>query len=150
MNSWLVFVCICKKCFKVLMEDVGDQVSPTKSLFCRSLLTKILCLSLSKLPSYCILPLYTSMHGVTGSSLSGSSMRKVLLLTRSLISFRFDFSQGIFSLSQFFSLQQSFWVLDWSVKLLNQILPNLSILAKYLLQQSKMPCVNLSHSLRGF
>ena len=40
-----------KNYFKVLMEDVGDQVSPDNSLCCRYPLTKILNLSLSRLPT---------------------------------------------------------------------------------------------------
>ena len=37
------------------------------------------------------------------------------------------------------SLQKSFWVLEWNEKLLNQILPKVSILSKSLLQQAIIP-----------
>ena len=44
------------------MEAIGDQLSPTSSLFWRSPLTTIISFSLSKLPSDCILALIASMH----------------------------------------------------------------------------------------
>ena len=58
---------------------VGYTWSPTASMrtlkyFFGSPLNTILSLSLSKLPSYCILAFLTSMHGVTGSPFSGSSI----------------------------------------------------------------------------
>ena len=69
-NLWTLALCLAasaKKYFKVLMEAVGDQVSPTISLFCRSPLTTILNFNLSSFSSDWILALYTSMHVVTGS-----------------------------------------------------------------------------------
>ena len=74
--------------------------------------------------------LYTSMHGVTGSPSFWSSIRKVWFLVRFFISLRVAFSQGSFMFSDNFLLQQIFLVLEWSWKLLNQILPKVSILAK--------------------
>ena len=47
----LCFTESTKKCFKSLVEAVGYQVFPTNSLFCRSPLTTILNLRLSRLPS---------------------------------------------------------------------------------------------------
>ena len=44
-NWWTIALCLdasTKKCFKVLTEAVGDQVSPTITLFNRSPLTTIL------------------------------------------------------------------------------------------------------------
>ena len=83
-----------RKYFKVLMEDVGDQVSPTISLFWKSPLTTIIKFNLSRFPSDWILDLYTSMHGVTGSPYFWSSIRKVWLLIIFFIYLIVAFSQG--------------------------------------------------------
>ena len=77
-NWWNLALCLAtsdNKYVKVIIEAVGDQVSPTNYLFYRSPISTIISLSLSRLPSDCILYLQTSMHGVTGSSFSGSSKR---------------------------------------------------------------------------
>ena len=89
-----MFGCICQE--KVLMEAVGDQVSPTDYLFCRSPITTIFNFNLSILPSDHIFTLYTCMHRVTGSPSFWSSIGKVWLLIRFFVSFRFSFSQGFF------------------------------------------------------
>ena len=57
-NWWTLDLCLtesAKKYFKVRMEAVGDQVSPTSSSFCRSPLTIIINFSLSTPPSDWIL-----------------------------------------------------------------------------------------------
>ena len=96
-SSWwtlsLCFAVSARKYFKVLMKAVGDQVSPTISLFCKYPLTTILNFNLSRLPSDWTLDLYTSMHGVTGSPSFWSSIRKVWLFIRFFISLRVAFSQ---------------------------------------------------------
>ena len=100
-NRWTVSLCLAastKKYFKVLMEAVGDQVSQNNSFFWRSSLTKIFRSNLSRLQSYWIFALHTSIHGFTGSPFLGSSTRKVWLLIRFLISFWVTFSQGYFIL----------------------------------------------------
>ena len=48
------------------------------------------------------------MHGVTGSSLSGYSTRKVLLLIKLLISLRVALSQGLFMLSENYFTSEKF------------------------------------------
>ena len=110
-NWWTLVVCLAasaKKYVKVLTEAVGDQVSPTISLFYKSPLTTIINFNLSRLPSYWILALYTSMHGVTGSPLFGSSMRKFWLLIKLFISLRVSFSQGLFMFSDNFVTSETF------------------------------------------
>ena len=135
MSSWiLVMNSSARIYFKFLMEAVGDQVSPTHSLFCRSPLTTILNFKLSRLPSDWIFALYTSMHVVTCSPSFWSSIRKFWLLIRFFISLRFAFSQGFLCSLIILLLQKSFLVLEWNGKLMNQILPKVSIIEKYLLQ----------------
>ena len=125
-----------KKYFNLLMEDVGDQVSPTISLFCRYPLTTILNFYLSRLPSDWIFAFYASIHGITGSPSFWSSIKKVWLLIRFFISFWFSFSQGFFMFSDNFGTSENFFVSEWSGTHLNQILPKVSIIEKSLLQQS--------------
>ena len=101
-NWWTLALCLvasAKKYFKVLMEAVGDQLSSTVSLFCRSPLTTILNFNSSRLPSYWIFAFYTTMHGVTGSHSFWSSIMKVWLLIRFFIFLRVSFSQGFFMFS---------------------------------------------------
>ena len=96
-NWWTFSLCLvasAKKYFKVLMKAVGDQVSQTISLFCRSPLTIILYFNFSRLPSDWFFAFYTYMHGVTGSPSFWSSIRKVLLLIIFFISLRVAFIQG--------------------------------------------------------
>ena len=110
-NWWTIALCLdasVRKYFNVLMEAVGDQVSPTNSLFCRSPLTTILIFNLSRLPSDWIFTLYTSMHGVTGSPSFWSSIRKVWLLIRFFIYLRFAFSQGFLMFSDDFVTSAKF------------------------------------------
>ena len=66
-----------KRYFKVLVEAVGDQVSPIKYLLCRSPITTIINLGLSRLPSDCIFDLWIYIHGVAGSTFSSLSTKKV-------------------------------------------------------------------------
>ena len=66
---------------------------PIISLFCKSHLTTILNFNLSRLPSYLIFPLWTSIHDVTGYPLSGSSIRKVWFLVKYLIYFKVAYNQ---------------------------------------------------------
>ena len=97
-HLWPIALCLViyyKKYFKLLMEAVGDRVSPTNSLFGRSPLTEILIFTLSRIPSDWIFALYTSMHGVTGLPFSWSLSRKFQLLMKFLISLRVAFSQGL-------------------------------------------------------
>ena len=104
-NWWTLDLCLAasaRKYFKVLMEDVGDQVSPTISLFCKSPLTTIINFNLSILPSDWILAFYTSMHGVTGSPSFWSSIRKFWLLIRLFISLRVSFIQDFLIFSDNF------------------------------------------------
>ena len=121
-NYWTLALCLAessKKYFKVLMEAVGEQVSPTNSLFCRFPPTTIISFNLSLLPSDWIFFLYTSMHGVKVSLFFGSWTRKFWLLMRFLISFWFSFSQGFFyviwqfdffsKLSRFCNEMGNFW-----------------------------------------
>ena len=136
-NWWTLALCLAassNKYFKVLMVAVGYQVSQNISLFCRSTLTTIHNFNFSRLPSDWIFALYISMHGVIGSPSFWSSIRKVWLLIRFFISLRFSFSQGFLMFSDIFLLQQSYLVLELNGKLLNQIIPKVSILAKYLSQ----------------
>ena len=97
-----------KKYAKVLMEAVGDQVSPTISLLCKYHLNTIINFNLSRLPSYWILSLYISMHGVTGSPSFWSSIRKVWLLIRFFIYLRVAFSRGFFMFSDNFVISAKF------------------------------------------
>ena len=97
-----------KKYFKFLMEAVGDQVYPTNSLFCRSPLTTILYFNFSRLPSDWILALYTSIHGVTGSPIFWSSIKKVWLLIICFISLRISFNQDFFLSSDKFVTSEKF------------------------------------------
>ena len=83
-------------------------VVPENYLFYRSPLTTILNFNLSIIPSSWIFVLYTSMHGVTGSPLFGSSTRKVWLLIWFLISFWVPFSQGLFMSSDNFLTSAEF------------------------------------------
>ena len=94
-NWWTLDLCLAasaRKYFKVFMEAVDDQVSQTIDLFLKSPLTTILNFNLPWLPSDWILGLYISMHGVTGSPSFWSSIRKIWLLIRLLISLRVAFS----------------------------------------------------------
>ena len=96
-NGWNLVLCLAasdRKYYKVLMETVSDQVSPTIYLFYKYPLTTILNFNFSRLPSDWILALYTSMHGVTGSTSFLSSIRKVWLFIRLFISSRVAFGQG--------------------------------------------------------
>ena len=68
-------------------------MSPIKSLFYKPPLTKILNFNLLRFTYDCIFDLYTSMHGVTGNPLFGSSIRKVRLLIRFSIAFNVDCSE---------------------------------------------------------
>ena len=96
------------KYFKVLMEAVGDQVSPTISVFCRSPLTTILNFNFSRLLSDWIFDFYTSMHVVTGSPSFWSSIRKVWLLIIFFISSRVAFSQSFLIFSDNFVTSAKF------------------------------------------
>ena len=111
-SSWstlaLCLASSARKYFKVLIEDVGNQVSPPISLFCKSPLTTIINFNLSRLPSDWILDFYTSMHGVTGSLYFLFSIRKVWLLIRFLISLRVAFSQGFLIFSEKFVTSAKF------------------------------------------
>ena len=110
-NWWTLALCLvasAKKYFKVLMEAVGNQVSPTNSLFCRSPLTTILNFNLSRPPSDWIVSFYTSMHGITGSPSFLSSIRKVWLLIRLFISLRVAFIQVFFMFSDIFVTSAKF------------------------------------------
>ena len=102
MDSWICLVASAKKYFKFVMEVVGDQVSQTISLFCKYPLTTILNFNLSRLPSYWILDLNTSMHIVTGSPYFLSSIRKVWLLIIFFIPLRVAFNQGFLIFSNSF------------------------------------------------
>ena len=88
-----------RKYFKLLMDAVGDQMSPTISLFWKFPLTTILNFNFSRLPSDWILALHTFMHVVTGSPSFWSSIRKVWLLIRFFISLRVALSQGFLMFS---------------------------------------------------
>ena len=104
-NWWTLDLCLAasaKKYFKVLMEAIGDQVYPTISLFYISPLTTVLNFNLSRIPSDWIFALYPSMHGVTGSTSSWYSIRKVWLLIIFFIYLRVSFSQGFFMFSDNF------------------------------------------------
>ena len=87
-----------KEYTRVLIGAVGYQVSPLISLFCKSPLTTIINLKLSRIPPDCIFALYTSMHEVTGYPLLGSSIRNVWLLIMFLISFKIVCRQEFFPL----------------------------------------------------
>ena len=86
-----------KKYFRVLIYDVGDQVSPTTYLFCTSPLTTILNFNLSRLPSYWIFSLHISTNGFNALPFYGSFIRKVWLLINFSTYFRFSFSQIFFT-----------------------------------------------------
>ena len=143
MNSCFMFGRISKKYFKVLMEAVGDQVSPTISLFCRSPLTTILNLNLSRLPSDCIFALYTSMHGVTDSPYFWSSIRKVWLLIRLFISFRVAFILGFLIFFDNFVISEKFlgYGMKWETSEPDS--PKAVNYWKILLLLYWIPCVNL-------
>ena len=118
------------KYFKVLMEAVGDQVSPTISLFCRSPVTTILNFNLSRLTSDWILAFYTYMHWVTGSPSFWSSTRKSDCWLYSLSPWELPLAKVSLCSLIILLLQKSFLVMEWNGKLLNQIIPKVSILAK--------------------
>ena len=132
----LFLVASTKKYFSVLMEAVGDQVSPTNSLFFRYPLTTILNFNLSRLLSYWILAFYTYIHIVTGSILFGSSIRKFWLLIRFLISFRVAFSQCFFLLSDNFVTSEKFLGSGMKWETSDPDSPRGGNLVKFLLQQS--------------
>ena len=78
-----------------IIDDVGDQVSPIISLFCKYPLTTVLNFKFSGLPLDYIFSLHTSMNGVTGSPFLGYYIIKVWLLIIFLIYFKIYFSQSL-------------------------------------------------------
>ena len=97
-------------------------------------LTTVINFNLSRLSSYCIFVLYTSVHAVTGSTSLSSSIRNIWLLIRFLISFEVALSQAFLKNS---------WVIVWNVTLLSLII--LIPAMNYLIipQQPWRPFVNL-------
>ena len=90
-NGYTIALCLAesaKKYFIVLIDDVVSQVSTIISLFWKSPLTTILIFTFSILPLDWIFAFYTSTHGVTWSSLFGSSIRKVRFSIDVLMSFK--------------------------------------------------------------
>ena len=131
------------------MEAVGDQVSPTNSLFFRSPITTILNFNLSRLPSDCIFSLYKSMHGVIGSPFFGYSTIKLWLLIRYLISFCVAFGQGLFMSSDNFVTSEK--VLGYRMKWeTSEPYSPKSKPCEIFLQRSKTHCVNLYPFLVAF
>ena len=104
----LLLVESAKKHFRSLVNSVGAQASPTISLFYMSPLATILNLTFSKIPSDWIFSLYTSVHAITGSPFSGSSIRKVWLLIKFLISFKVAAKQAILISSGYFGTAAKF------------------------------------------
>ena len=74
-NLALFWEASTRKYFRVLIDSIGDQVSPIIYFFYKSPLTTIINFNLSIPLSDCTFSLYTSIHGVTGYPFLGSSIR---------------------------------------------------------------------------
>ena len=79
--SWFT-IALCleasdKKYFRVLIDAVGDLMSPLIYLLCKYPLTTIINFNLSIIKSDYVFTLFKSMHIVTGSPLPGSLIRKL-------------------------------------------------------------------------
>ena len=127
---YLLLTAYSNKYFTVLMEAVGDQVSPFKYLFWRSPLNTILNFNFSILPSYWIFLYKHSWVESQARPFLDHQLKKYDCWLKVLIFFRVAWSQGFLMSSDNLVASAKFRGPGKSKKLLILIHPKLVILVE--------------------